>query len=642
MSYKIRLFPSIWRQIYLLTRLPYISLLIWLLPLLICNSGQSSLMAHDEGYYAGRARQMFDSGDWIAPWGTAHHKTPGPYWLIATAYNLFGVSEFSARFPSAIASILALFILYEIGKIIVGKKVAWLAATILSVEFLWLQSSRLAAPDIPMILLVLLAILSLLKAELNPKYSDFLLFIAGLCFGLGFLTRSFMILLPMVALLPYLIKEHHRHHHLANLRLYLGLAVGLIPVLAWLWLSWLRYGAESFGQLLGFVVELGSEDRNHNGILFYFWNIPLKSFPWFFFAILGLIVVLRRPIANYQLILVGFPLVLFTELSIFSTRLSHYALGLYPFMALLAAVGLDWLGKIYQCRQIDAMNRVSTSEKLLIQNNNFLEDGEGITTIQPRGVRLLADKRASTHNRLHPQRHGVFGHKEWGMGDGEEITNAQCPMPNAAGWLSLFTQKRMKFPAAFNKLLSWMRKAEKNLPRNLSYGIGILGILLIAVSIFALVSQDAYIRDRTNLGFILGLGWLIVPVVWIARHRFGQKFLTENYWFASWLIPCWLTLATAGSLGLLSDYNPTLKAFFQDPAIASILQTHPVSFVQVYDKNSVLLHFYTPIPGQEVDSISQLPTSSYAWIYKQQNPQLSTSYRILATLQEYQLIQVLP
>jgi hypothetical protein len=187
-----------------------------------------------------------------------------------------------------------------------------------------------------------------------------------------------------------------------------------------------------------------------------------------------------------------------------------------------------------------------------------------------------------------------------------------------------------------------MRKAEKNLPRNLSYAIGIFGIVLIVVSIFAAISDDAYIRDRTNLSLILGLGWLMVPLVWISRHHFDQKFLTDNYWLASWLIPCWLTLAMTGSLGFLSDYNPTLRAFFQESAIASILETHPVSFVQVYDKNSVLLNFYTPIPGQQVDEISQLPAFSYAWIYKPQNSQLTTSYRVLATLQEYQLIQVLP
>ncbi|OUL37728.1 phospholipid carrier-dependent glycosyltransferase [Nostoc sp. T09] len=556
MLYKTRVLPSLWRQIYVFARLPYVTLLIWLLPLLLCNSGQNSLMAHDEGYYAGRARQMFESGDWIAPWGNAHHKTPGPYWLIASSYQLFGVSEFSARIPSAIAGIFCLVTIYEIGKILLGKKVAWLAATILSVEFLWLQSCRLAAPDIPMILLVLLAILSFLKAEIHHKYSYYWLFIAGLSFGLGFLMRSLMIFLPMIALLPYLIGEHRRHHHLANPMLYLGLAVGLIPTLAWLWLSWSRYGYESFNRLLGFVVELGSEDRNHNGVLFYFWNIPLKSFPWGFFSLIGLAVVLHRPIARYQLILVGVPLVWFTELSIFSTRLSHYALGLYPFIALLAALGLDWLGRIYQ--------------------------------------------RGFTHSTTSQQKHKG------------------------------------------NILLSLMRETREKLPRNLSYAFGVLGIVLLLVSTFALISDDFDIDQQATLGLILGLGWLILPLVWIGRYHFGKKFLTDNYWIACWLLPCWLTLAMTGSLGLLSDYNPTFKAFFQQPAIASILQNHPVSFAQVEDKNSVLLNFYTPIPGPRVDAISQLPALSYAWISAPEQPQLSTPYQVIATLQEYQLIQVLP
>ncbi|BAY25556.1 hypothetical protein NIES2100_53620 [Calothrix sp. NIES-2100] len=554
MLYRTRVFPSILRSIYLVVRLPYVSLLIWLLPLLLCNSGQNSLMAHDEGFYAGRARQMFESGDWIAPWGSAHHKTPGSYWLIASSYKLLGVSEFTARLPSAIAGILCLFTIYEIGKILLSSKVAWLTATILSVEFLWLQSCRLAAPDIPMIFLVLLAILSLLKAELSPQQSYFWLFIAGLSFGLGFLLRSFVIFLPMVALLPYLIGEHRRHHHLANPMLYLGWAVGLIPTLAWLWLSWLRYGDQSFGQLLGFVVELGSEDRNHNGFVFYLWNIPLKSFPWFFFSILGLAVVLRRPIPRYQLILVGFPLVLLTELSIFSTRLSHYALCLYPFVAMLAAVGLNWLGNIYQTG---------------------------------------------------------------------------------------YTHQTKSLPQK-NILLSFVSQARNYLPRNLSYALGVLSILLLLTGILALIYGDVYLEQRANLCLILGLGWLIVPLMWIARNHFGQKFLSDSYWIASWLIPCWLTLAMAGNLGLLSDYNPAFKAFFQQPAIASILQTHPVSFAQIEDKNSTLLNFYTPIPGSRVAAISQLSPLSYAWISAPNNQQLSTPYRVIATLQEYQLIQVLP
>ncbi|MBW4560688.1 MAG: glycosyltransferase family 39 protein [Mojavia pulchra JT2-VF2] len=559
MLYKLRLFQAVWRQIRLFSQFDYFSLLLWILPLLLCNSGQNSLMAHDEGYYAWRSRLIFDTGDWIAPWGDAHHKTPGPYWLIASSYKLFGISEISARFPSMVAGIFCLFIIYELGKIILGKRVAWLASLILSLEFLWLQSSRLAAPDIPMIMLVLLAILSLLKAELYPKHRYFLVFIAGLSFGLGFLLRSFMIFLPMIALLPYLIWEHRRHRHLTNPMFYLGLLVGLIPSLVWLWLNWLRYGYESLAQLLGFVIELGSEDRNYNGILFYIWNIPLKSFPWFFFGLLGLALLLYRPIARYQMILVGFPVVLFAELSLFSTRLSHYALCLYPFIAMLAAVGLGWLGTMYE-------------QGFIYQTNS-----------------------------------------------------SQSSLPRLES----------------NILFSFLRKARENLPRNFSYAFGVLGIVLLLVSIFAFNSDDGYIRQRAILCLILGLGWLIVPLVWIGRYHFGKKFLTNNYWVASYLIPAWLTLAMAGSLGVLSDYNPAFRVFFQQPAIASILQTHPVYFLQPEDKNSILLNFYTPIHGKQVNTIAHLPPLSYAWISAQQKANLSQPYRVIATLQQYQLIQVL-
>ncbi|MBD6615876.1 glycosyltransferase family 39 protein [Komarekiella sp. 'clone 1'] len=559
MLYRLHLLQPMWRQMLLAAALPYISLLLWILPLLIFSSGENSLMAHDEGLYAWRARQMLDSGDWIAPWGNAHHKTPGPYWLIAVSYKLFGISEASGRIPTMIAAIFSLLLIYEIGKILLGKKVAWLAGAILSVEFLWLQYCRLGTPDLPMILLVLLAIWSLLKAELHPKYYYFWSFLAGLSLGLGFLVRSFMILLPIMALFPYLIWEHRRHRHLANPILYLGLIVGLIPTLGWLWFNWLRYGNLSYGQLFKFVVDLGSDDRNHNGAFFYVWNIPLKSFPWFFLSLLGLVLALRRPLPRYHLILVGFPLVLFAELSLFSTRLPHYSLCLYPFIAMLAAVGLNWLGRIYQI--------------------------------------------GFTYQNISPQ--------------------------------SLHKKGR-------RNLLTPFAKIARDLPRNLSYVCGVLGIVLILGGIVALTSGNADIRKYSPLGLIVGLAWLIMPVVWIGRYHFGYKFLTARYWVASWLIPCWLALAVAGNMGLLGDYNPVFRAFLQQRAIASILQTHPIYFVQVGGKNAVLLNLYTPIHAQRVETISQVPTFSYAWIYTKKPPELSKPHRVLGTVKDYRLIQVLP
>jgi hypothetical protein len=109
-----------------------------------------------------------------------------------------------------------------------------------------------------------------------------------------------------------------------------------------------------------------------------------------------------------------------------------------------------------------------------------------------------------------------------------------------------------------------------------------------------------------------------------------------------WLIACWLSIATAGSLGLLGDLNPEFRMFFQQEYIASILQNYPVAFVKSDDKYSVLINFYTPIHGQKVQSISQLPALSYAWIYPPNSDDLVKNYRVVGSIKNYQLIQVLP
>lgn len=347
-----RFFSQSWINIKNLNILPYISFLALILPLLILTPN-NSLMAHDEGLYAIRARLMFDSGDWIHPWSNPHHKTPGFYWLIATSYHLFGINEFSVRLPNMILGILSVFILYEIAKLTLNSRIAWLAGAILSLQFLWVQYCRLGTPDIPMVFLVLLGLLSLLKAESFSKMRFIWCFISGFCFGVGLLVRSMMIFLPIIALLPYLILENRRHRLLNSPSLYLGFIVGIIPTCVWIWLSYLKYGNEAINKLFGFVFRLAANERGGNGFIYYLWNIPIKSFPWFLFALIGLLILLFRPQPKYQLLLVGFPLLFFTEITIFSTRLSHYSLSLYPFIAILAAVGLDKIVKIYADKNIN-------------------------------------------------------------------------------------------------------------------------------------------------------------------------------------------------------------------------------------------------------------------------------------------------
>ncbi len=587
------------------TGFPYLSLLIWMLPLLLLGIGNNSLMAHDEGLYAWRSRFMYDSGDWINPWGTPHHKTPGFYWSIAVFYSLFGISEISVRLPSMVGGILSVLLVYEIGKLLLNKKVAWLAAAILSVEFLWLQYSRLGTPDVSMVFLVLLGILSLLKAELNPKHRYIWGLIAGFSFSLGFLFRSFMIFLPIVALSPYLILQHRRHNHLANPMLYVGFLLGLAPTIIWLRLSYLRFGGDSFAKLINFVTKLNSSERHNNNWIYYFWNVPIIAFPWSLFSLFGTGLLIRdllskynyqserysglnrvrdayntsfkntslaSPLSNrtiekeelkyfkylnYYSLIIGFPLVFLIEISIFSTRTSHYSLCLYPFIALLAAVALNWLGKIWNQ-----------------QNKEF------------------------------------------------KIQN-----------IPLFS----KF------YLRSLYISSTRILQTLNYTFGTLGMILLLTGtiVFFISDSDGEIRNYAIIGLVLGLGWLTLPLIWIARCRFGENIITARYWIGAWLISAWLSLAVTGSLGLLSNYNPDFQAFLQQPEINQTLKNHPINFVNVGGKTGVLINFYTPKHGKRINiNEVEIPASGYAWIPQKQASEISQPYRVIGEVQKYQLIHL--
>lgn len=545
MSYLEKNIYSLWLKFQYSQVFSYVSLLFLILPLLLFSSGNNSLMAHDEGLYATRARLMFDSGEWIHPWNSPHHKTPGIYWIIALFYKLFGVNELSVRLPSMILGTLSIFILYEIGKIVLDRKIAWLAAAIFSLEFLWLQYCRLGTPDVSMVFLVLSGILLLLKAELCPKsyfkryltHYNLLCLVSGICFGLGLLVRSLMIILPIIALLPFFISLERRHRLLNNPYLYIGFIVGLLPTIIWLWLSYSHYGSGSIFQLLDFVFQVGSKERGGNGILFYMWNVPAKSFPWFFFALFGLFTVIRRPQVKYQVkyksLLVGFPVILFAELTLISTRLSHYSLCLFPFIALLAAVGLDAL-----------------------------------------------------------------------------------------------TQTEI-------------------IKRYLSYGFGVLGIFLLLTGIITLFISNSIdsseIHKYVNLIIVLGAGWLILPIVWIQRHRFDTRTFC-NYWFAAWLIPVWLGLAVLGYNGAFSDYNPEFRKFIENEKVAPILQSSAVSLVDVGGKTGVLINFYTKNIAERVNTLKQVSPNNYAWIEESKlNEPVNSNvlYNTIGKVKGYSLVQVL-
>src|SRR6202043_3818802 len=84
-----------------------------LLTLYVCyfsHLGAFGFIGPDEPRYAWIARDMAETGDWVTPrlYGKPWFEKPVLYyWAAALSFKLFGVSEATARLPSALSALLA-------------------------------------------------------------------------------------------------------------------------------------------------------------------------------------------------------------------------------------------------------------------------------------------------------------------------------------------------------------------------------------------------------------------------------------------------------------------------------------------------------------------------------------------------------
>ena len=74
----------------------------------LATIGWSDLYNHTEGQYAGAAREMIESHQWLLPTNDGLPRLPKPpllYWFIIASFKMFGISSAAARVPIALAMI---------------------------------------------------------------------------------------------------------------------------------------------------------------------------------------------------------------------------------------------------------------------------------------------------------------------------------------------------------------------------------------------------------------------------------------------------------------------------------------------------------------------------------------------------------
>ncbi|HEY1115854.1 MAG TPA: glycosyltransferase family 39 protein [Chitinophagaceae bacterium] len=188
----------------------YFWLLIGLsLILLFPSLGKVHLWIYDEVRNAECAREMWERGDWIVPTfngGLRTLKPPLHYWFMFGGFELFGATEWGARFFSAVFGVLTLVITYYFTARYSSKLHAFVSGCVLLASTHLLFEFRMSVPDPYLIFFNSLSLFTVYAYFIEKKF--YWLLIGAVAFGLGILAKGPVALaLPGLALLCWLIWE---------------------------------------------------------------------------------------------------------------------------------------------------------------------------------------------------------------------------------------------------------------------------------------------------------------------------------------------------------------------------------------------------------------------------------------------------
>ena len=112
--------------------------------------GVPGLMDPDEGRYAEIAREMLLLRDWLIPHLNLVpylEKPPLVYWLTAMSLGAFGLGEWAARLPSALAALAGLYLAFWLGRALWGERQGLWGAVVLATSGGYLVLARLLTLD---------------------------------------------------------------------------------------------------------------------------------------------------------------------------------------------------------------------------------------------------------------------------------------------------------------------------------------------------------------------------------------------------------------------------------------------------------------------------------------------------------------
>ncbi len=344
------------RSISILEQSPLKLMTKYVLPLLIIalslsffRLGFVKLFDVDEAVFSAATKAMVQSGKLLTPTYNGENRYDKPilfYWLMAASYEAFGINNFAARFPSALAAVCLALALFLFVRHSHGEKSAFYAALSFVLSVYFLIYSRAAVTDMSLTLFISLSLfsfyLSTVYRSIAPVKASRYLWGFYAFSALAFLTKGLIgILFPFSIALIYLYAVEGKGS-LRNIITVKGILIFLILAAPWYSAQVAVNGKEFIDQ---FFIKHHFERyvgviSGHSGPIYYY--IPvlfIGLFPWVAFLPSGIRAVFRDKgrLNIFAFIWVSFVVVFF---SLSTTKLPNYILPAVPAAVILISSGM--------------------------------------------------------------------------------------------------------------------------------------------------------------------------------------------------------------------------------------------------------------------------------------------------------------
>lgn len=297
--------------------------------------GDYSLKEPDEGRYAEIPREMIEQGDWVVP--HLNHvryfeKPPLFYWAVAASYKIFGINEWSFRFPNALSAFLCIVILYFALRRRFPEEVAFISSVVLLSSFGFFAMARIVTLDMFFTLWLFCALVSFIGYYKERK--GWFLYLFYVALGLATLTKGpVCVILAGITIIIFLVTEKNLPF-LRDLKPLRGIAIYAAITLPWIIAMALREKEFLYFFFIDqHILRFFTSKHKRSGPVYYF-------LPVLFAGLLPWSVLIPRSIVNAWKnselrLFVIWTFVVFVFFSLSGSKLPPYILPAFPALSIL-------------------------------------------------------------------------------------------------------------------------------------------------------------------------------------------------------------------------------------------------------------------------------------------------------------------